>query len=120
MIFELSLIRLVLAALSGIYLFRNLFGYFKAAEHKSLFKFLIELFVWGGIFIFSISPNLARQLSLKSGVGENLNTFIFVGFFIVFVLIFKMLSKIERIEEEITKLVRDRAVSKIKDKNKSK
>jgi hypothetical protein len=50
------------------------------------------------------------------GLGENLNTLIFIGFVAVFVMIFKIINIIERIEKNISEIVRKEALGHLEDK----
>jgi hypothetical protein len=50
------------------------------------------------------------------GLGENFNTLIFIGFVIIFMIIFKLLHIIERMERNVSEIVRKDALSKLENK----
>jgi hypothetical protein len=73
---------------------------------QTFFKLVTTLIVWGGVLYTSLFPKEVHSLSTRMGFGENLNTLIFFGFVVVFVIIFRLLAVIERTESQLTDLVR--------------
>jgi hypothetical protein len=69
--------------------------------------------VWFVVLVFALFPDLAHRLSEKSGMGENLNTLIFIGFIIIFVFIFMILKSIEQIKRDISEIVKKDALKNI-------
>jgi len=85
---------------------------------QTLFKLISSILIWGVVLVISIYPDFAYFFAKKLGMGENLNTLIFFGFVIVFTLIFKIFSVVERIEMQITEIVRAIAIREVSKKNK--
>ncbi|PIY71932.1 hypothetical protein COY87_03585 [Candidatus Roizmanbacteria bacterium CG_4_10_14_0_8_um_filter_33_9] len=93
------------------------FAAFIRHEHnQTAYKFATTLFIWGGILFTSLFPGEVRRLSQQMGFGENLNTLIFFGFVIVFILFFRLLRSVENLERNITELVRQNALMDLKTK----
>ena len=67
--------------------------------------------IWGGIAVFALWPSLAREITYALGMGENLNTIIFIAFIVLFTLVFRLLTLIERLESDITSIIRKDALS---------
>ena len=82
-------------------------------QSQTFFKLFANSVVWLSILIFSIFPSATHKISENLGFGESLNTFIFIGFVIVFMLLFKIINMIERTERHISEIVRQEALSKI-------
>jgi len=80
---------------------------------QTFFKLATTLLVWGGILYTSLFPKEVHSLSTQLGFGENLNTLIFFGFVVVFVIIFRLLAVIERTESQLTDLVRKIAMNEM-------
>ena len=88
----------------------------KKEVSQSLFKTISTIAIWGIILTISLFPDFAYFVSRKLGMGSNLNTLIFFGFVIVFMIIFRILSIVEVLEKQITILTREIA---LKNKDKS-
>jgi hypothetical protein len=89
--------------------------YVRKERAQSLFKLVASVLIWGAIAVFALFPQWARALSQRAGFGENLNTLIFVGFVVVFAILFKLLAIIERLERSISEIVRKEALQLIVD-----
>ena len=110
MVFSLSLYQLIIVCVAGISISRQVYKFVKKEKFQSLFKLLVIVSVWCGVLMLILFPQLAHVISSTLGMGSNLNTLIFTGFIIVFILIFKLLAFIEKIERNITEIVRKEAL----------
>lgn len=113
---NLSLYQILLASVAVFSLANGIWKFLRREERQTFFKFLVTISVWGGILSFAIFPSISHVLSAKLGLGENLNTLIFTGFVAIFVILFKLLSIIEKIERNISEIVRKEALDKISSK----
>jgi hypothetical protein len=105
--------QIILAAIAGIFLTSNIAKFLDRRHGHTLFKFIASSTIWGGIMTFSIMPTAGHSLSQALGLGENLNTLIFIGFIIVFAIIFRLLSTIEQLERSLSEFVRRDALRQI-------
>lgn len=113
MIFGISIIRWVLIILSLAIIGDRFIRFLKREAGQTVFKLITAFFIWGAVLIISIFPDFAYYISGKLGMGKNLNTLIFFGFVVVFMILFKILSMIEKLEKEITKIVREIAMKRL-------
>jgi hypothetical protein len=111
---KISFIFQLIVALVAFGFFANGFlKFIQGQRSQTFFKFLASSIVWLSVLFFSLFPNMAHKLSENLGFGESLNTFIFIGFLIVFIILFKIINIIERTERNISEIVRKEALSKI-------
>jgi hypothetical protein len=75
-------------------------------NHRELFLWTV---VWGGLLVVSFVPNVLRIISDWSGVQQPLDFMIYVSIVALFYLVFRLYLKINEVEEEITKVVRELA-----------
>lgn len=116
MIFGLSLYQIILLIISLIFLFSSITKFFRREKSQTIFKLISAILIWGAVLVFSIFPELTHSISKKLGLGENLNTLIFIGFVILFMIVFKIINILERIERNISEIVRKEALEKIERK----
>lgn len=109
-----ALYQIIVIAIALFFIIDRFIKFTRHEQRQSAFKFVVITFLWIGILLFILFPNLAHLISKMLGMGENLNTFIFIGFIIVCGLIYKLLTVIERMEKEIIEIVRNDALKKLK------
>lgn len=92
-------------------LFQGAREFFKRETGQTFLKFAVRVIVWGGMGTVAIYPNVTEIVARVMGIEENINAAIITGFLMVFLLIFKLLSAIEKIEQNISELTRREALS---------
>lgn len=110
---ELSLVNLALVLVAAAYLVRGAIKFFGHEERQTVFKFFSYLVIWGSVLTLGLFPQAGRILSHRLGFGENLNTLIFLGFVVVFIALFKLVTAVEGLERNISEIVRREALEKL-------
>jgi len=77
-------------------------------------EFLFWSIIWIGVIIVALIPSFASALADLFGIGRGVDVLIYVAILILFYLAFRIYVKIEKLEQEITALVRKLALSKKK------
>lgn len=80
---------------------------------QTLMKLGARAIVWGGMAIVVMFPALSNDLAELIGIEGNINAVILTGFILVFLMIFKLLSAIERLEQQITIFTRQDTLKKL-------
>ena len=77
---------------------------------------LREFSLWGVFWIilvvFVLYPWLMSRLATLVGVGRGVDVIVYLGLILLFYLVFKINVKMERIEQDITKIVKEEALRK--------
>lgn len=113
---NLSIIQILLALLAFFMILQGLIRYIKREQRQTFFKVALSVFIWGAILIFTLFPVFSHIITRSLGFGENLNTLIFLGFIVIFMVITKIIRIIEKIEQNISEIVRKEALSKLEKK----
>jgi len=111
---DFSFYKIIVILISSYFIVRQLYKFLNREQYQSFIKFIATIIVWGGVIVFISVPGLSHFISEKLGLGKNLNTLIFTGFILVFILIFKLISIIEKVEKNITDIVRKEALREVK------
>jgi hypothetical protein len=69
--------------------------------------------IWGGMLLIALFPNVTIALANIVGLQGNINAVIMTGFILIFLIIFKLFSAIERLEQNISELTRKEALKEI-------
>lgn len=110
-------IAIILISLTMIYF--GLEKYFRREATQSLLKLAVRIIVWGGMTAIALFPDLSDKMADFIGIEDNINAVILTGFLLVFLIIFKILSVVERIEQEISTLTREDALADYRARSKN-
>lgn len=115
---QLSFYQIGLIILSLFFIIDRIIKFIHKEQRQSFFKFIATVIIWSSIILFSIFPALPLSLSRILGFGSNLNTLIFIGFIVVFFILFKIINILENNERSITEIIRQEALKEIVTKKK--
>lgn len=103
---KIQLYQIVVVAISSVMLFQGIKDFARRESGQTVLKLLVRLAVWGGMALIAIYPDFTYKISKIIGIVDNINAVILTGFVFVFLIIFKLLSAIEKIEQNISEITR--------------
>jgi hypothetical protein len=112
---KIHIYQIVIICISSVMLFQGAKEFFKRETGQTFLKFAVRMIVWGGMAVVAVFPNSTMIVAKLLGIEGNINAIILTGFLLVFLLIFKLLSAIEKIEQNISELTRKEALSHLAD-----
>lgn len=83
-------------------------------KNLSLREFFLWLLFWIILAVLVIYPSLMSKIAKIFGVGRGVDVIIYIALFLIFYLIFKISVRMEKMEQDITKIVREIALKKKK------
>ena len=107
---KIHLYQIIIICISSVMLFQGVKEFLKRETGQTFLKLAVRLLVWGGMAIVAVYPNSTMIVARFIGIEGNINAVILTGFLLVFLLIFKLLSAIEKIEQNISELTRKEAL----------
>lgn len=117
---NISLYQVVICSLAAIMLFKGVQDYLSRRAGQTFLKLAVRIIVWGGLGLIAIYPNSTIHFARFIGVVDNINAAILTGFVLIFLLIFKLMSTIEKLEQNISELTRKDALKDLNEKSQSK
>jgi small membrane protein len=95
-----------------------LFKLFKQrqADKISMSGFLAWLLLWLIVLVVFWQPATASYLASFLGIGRGADLIIYLSIIVIFYLLFKIFVHLNKIETEITKIVREDAIKHVKKK----
>jgi small membrane protein len=87
--------------------------YFFIRLRNSLFEFLLILILIVTAIVFILFPDLTNKLASKLGVSRGADLIFYVSIIIFWFVILKLYSRIRRLEQTVTKVVRDKALEEV-------
>lgn len=115
--FKLRFYQIVVTGIAIFMMYDGIQKFLRRGTGQSLIKLAVRLLVWGGMAAVALFPDFTNLLARFIGLEGNINAIILIGFLLVFLLIFKILSVVERIEQNITILTRKDAIANKKENN---
>jgi hypothetical protein len=79
-------------------------------------EFIFWSVIWTSAAIIAAAPNIMKIAANKTGVENSINLFTTITIIIIFYLLFRLYVKVEKQQQDITKLVREMALKKKKEK----
>ena len=104
---------LILQIIVSIFVFLNLgrtYGQFRSKK-ISLASFLWWLLLWLVILLVFWRPDSTGYLALALGITRGADLMIYISVLVIFYLLFKIFVRLNKIEDAITRLVRQRALN---------
>ena len=116
MLDKVHLYQIVVVLLSSILLFLGITAFVPREAGQTFLKLLVRIVVWGGMALVAVYPNFTYYLSRIVGIEDNITAVIVTGFLFVFLLIFKLLSAIEKLEQNVSELTRRESLKEAQDR----
>ena len=108
---KIHLYQIVVVAISSVMLVSGIKEFIHRETGQTWLKLFVRLVVWGGMALIAVYPEFTSWLARAIGMIDNMNAVIMTGFLFVFLLIFKLLSAIEKIEQNISEITRKESLS---------
>ncbi|WP_417912297.1 DUF2304 family protein [Candidatus Electronema sp. TJ] len=106
----MHLYQFIIVAISSVMLYLGIKEFANRETGQTLLKLAVRVTVWGGMALIAIYPDFTMFFARILGVVDNFNAVVMMGFLLVFMLIFKLLSAIEKIEQNVSELTRKEAL----------
>lgn len=113
---KIHLYQIVITAIATIMIYQGIVNFIKGKTSQTFLKLLIRITVWGGMALIALFPNFTNTLAKIIGLQGNINAVILTGFILIFLIIFKLLSAIERLEQQISEVTRKESLKDINQK----
>lgn len=110
---SLALYQIIVLTFALIMISQGIKHYLKRESGQTLIKLGTRVIVWGSMATIVIFPEVSNTVATFIGIEGNINAVILTGFLLVFLMIFKLLSAIERLEQQITTLTRQETLKEI-------
>lgn len=96
---------------SFIALIAILYLYQRMSQNNSPSSYVLWGLIWFFIIIFAFVPELSSYISSFFGISRGLDFLVIVGILLSFYLIFKIYMRIDKLQQDMTKIVRELALN---------
>lgn len=108
-----ALYQIVIIVLALLMISQGIKNFFKHESGQTFLKLAVRILVWGGMAVVVAFPGVSNTIANTIGIQGNINAVILTGFLLVFLMIFKILSAVERLEQQITTVTREKTIKEI-------
>ena len=88
----------------------------KQKNKISLLSFLIWVLLWLMVLIVFWLPDTTSYLAAVLGIGRGADLVVYISIVVIFYMIFRIFVRLNKIEDEITTVVRNNAIKNAKEK----
>jgi hypothetical protein len=103
--------QVIVVAISSVMLYLGIKEFANRETGQTVLKLTVRLVVWGGMALIAVYPDFTLIIARTMGVVDNFNAVVLMGFLLVFLMLFKLLSAIEKIEQNVSELTRKEALN---------
>lgn len=107
---DIHVYQIIVVAVSVFMIFQGTKDFIRGKSGQTFYKLLVRIVVWGGMSLIAIFPSFTNLLASAVGLKGNINAVILSGFLLIFLMIFKLLSAIERLEQGLSEVTRKDAL----------
>jgi hypothetical protein len=107
---KIHLYQVIVVGISSVMLYLGIKEFINRESGQTLLKLSVRLAVWGGMGLIAIYPDSTLVFARLMGVVDNFNAVVLMGFLMVFLMLFKLLSAIEKIEQNVSEITRKEAL----------
>lgn len=86
----------------------------KQSSKISLFAFIVWLLLWLAVLVVFWQPDTTSYIAAWLGIGRGADLAVYVSIVAIFYLLFRIFVRLNKIETQITKVVRDDAIKNVK------
>ncbi len=105
-----ALYQIIIVLFAALMLFQGFKNFLSGTGNQTFLKLLVRIVIWGGMALVVTFPHISNTLAKLIGIEGNINAVILAGFLLVLLMVFKLLSAIERLEQQITTLTRQESL----------
>lgn len=111
---KIHIYQIAVSIISALMIYQGIVRYIKGQSGQTFYKLSIRIVVWGSMALIALFPSFTNILAKIVGLQGNINAVILTGFLLIFFMIFKLLSAIERLEQNLSEVTRKEALGEIK------
>tara|TARA_Y100000031_G_C8231951_1_gene391336 strand:- start:863 stop:1228 length:366 start_codon:yes stop_codon:yes gene_type:complete len=96
-------------------------AYIRYREQRlTIFSFLAWCVVWLGVLVVVSFPEIIKPIATLFNLARPIDFFVYLSIVIIFYLIFRIMIRLEQIDENLTNIVRDNALKEAHEKARKK
>jgi small membrane protein len=104
------LLQIIITVFALFALSRSFLRFRKGSE--SILEFIIWIFIWSSVVLVVFFPEITQIPAKILGIGRGMDVLVYLSIVALFYSIYRIYAKIEKIEQDITSLVRNDALKK--------
>jgi len=109
----MKIYQLVVLFISVFMMYEGVEKFLRHQTGQTFLKLAARVAIWGGMGVVVTFPELTNTLAHLIGIEGNINAVILTGFLLVFLVLFKLLSAVERLEQQVTIFTRQESLREL-------